>query len=79
MAPKCNELQPVLPSLADSGWVLSKGKLSAHITDNLQAPLATIEMSGCKCDKSKCVRGNCSCYQIIHMFPDFTGSSTKTS
>ena len=63
VAPKCNELQPVLPSPADSGWVLSEGTLSAHMTDNLPAQLATIEMSVCKCDKSKCVRGNCRCYR----------------
>ena len=54
---------PVIPSPADSGWVLSEGTLSAHMTDNLPAPLATIEMSVCKCDKSKCVRGNCRCYR----------------
>ena len=51
----------MIPSPADSGWVLSEGKLSAHMTD-LTAPLATIEMSVCNCDKSKCVRGHFSCY-----------------
>ena len=49
----------MIPSPADSGWVLSEGKLSAHMLDNLPASLATIEVSVCKCDKSKCVRGNC--------------------
>ena len=56
---------PVIPSPADSGWVLSEGKLSVHITDNLQAPLATIEMSVCKCDKSKCVRGNVTSQSVF--------------
>ena len=32
----------VIPSPADSGWVLSEGKLSAHMTDNLPAPLAIV-------------------------------------
>ena len=54
---------PVIPIPADSGWVFLKGKLSAHMTDNLPALLATIVMSVCKCDKSKCVRGNFSCYR----------------
>ena len=42
---------PVIPSPADSKWVLSEGKLSVHMKDNLPAPLATMEMSVCKCDK----------------------------
>ena len=37
----------MIPSPADNGWVLSEGKLSAHMTDNLPALLATIEMSVC--------------------------------
>ena len=53
----------MIPSPADSGWVLLEGKLSAHMTENLPASIATIEMSVCKCDQSKCVRGNCSCYR----------------
>ena len=57
-----SELQP-RDSKSSCGWVLSEEKLSAHVTDNLPAPLATIEMSVYKCDKSKCVRGNCSCYR----------------
>ena len=58
----------MIPSPADSGWVLS-----AHMTNNLPAPLATIEMSVCKCDKSKCVWGNCSCYCNIIKCSDMCG------
>ena len=43
----------MIPSPADSGCALSEGKLSAHMTDHLPAPLAMVEMSVCKCDKSK--------------------------
>ena len=64
---------PVILSPADSGWVLSEGKFSAHMTDNLPAPLATIEMPVCKCDKSKCVRGNCSCYRNRIKYSDMCG------
>ena len=37
---------PVIPSPADSGWVLSEGKLSAHMTDNLPA-LASYDRDVC--------------------------------
>ena len=60
-----SEFNPELPDPKDHGWSLIDGCLVADTTAELPAPMATIEMSVCKCasGKTKCLSGNCKCHK----------------
>ena len=49
-----------LPSATDYGWEAQDTSLVPIMTDNLPAPLALIELSGCK---SKCTSNRCKCFK----------------
>ena len=53
-------LNPPLPSLIGNGW---DENLAPVMTDELPAPEFSLELTVCKCKKSKCSNNQCSCHE----------------
>ncbi|KAL5262839.1 hypothetical protein ACHWQZ_G001063 [Mnemiopsis leidyi] len=53
-------LNPPLPSLIGNGW---DENLASVMTDELPAPEISLELTVCKCKKSKCYNNQCSCHK----------------
>ena len=51
------DFSPESLSAADNGWEKKEGRLLAIMLDQLPAPEYSIEMSSCKCKKTKCIKG----------------------
>ena len=56
-----NAFDPEIKSPTENGWEEKDGMLRATMTDQLPAPDYSLELNSCKCKKSKCVKGKCSC------------------
>ena len=57
----CKDFNPEIEDPTDNGWEECEGKLVAIMTDQLPAPEYSIELNSCKCKKTRCVKGKCSC------------------